>query len=177
MTYIYMEVLKSLQNNIFWSAEISSKWQYSRHFFLVQRTKRQKVFLESAGSIYNSWLFPNKKCIEIRRYHSRYPPPLIFLRREAPENFLVRKSLIKNFCSRYPPLLFQKKPDNGGYLEWYLLMCQFGEIFRFWTTKYYLFTVKTLQNLPQMTFFCFESGEISVAFEPQKSPQNDRFYM
>ena len=29
----------------------------------------------------------------------------------------------------------------------------------------------------KMIIFCFESGEISVAFEPQKSPQNDLFYM
>ena len=39
--------------------------------------------------------------------------PLIFLRREAPENFLVRKSLIKNFAPD-TPLLFQKKTDKGG---------------------------------------------------------------
>ena len=40
--------------------------------------------------------------------------PLIFLRREAAENFLVRKSLIKKFCSRYPPFFSRKNRTRGG---------------------------------------------------------------
>ena len=35
-------------------------------------------------------------------------------------------------------------------------MCQFGEIFRFWTTKYYLFMVKTMTpKSPQNDIFLF----------------------
>ena len=106
MTYI--ELLKSPQNDIFWSAEISSEGQYSWRVFLVRR-EVPNIFLESTDSTYNSWWFSYKKCIE---------------------------------------------------------MCHFGEIFRFWTTKYYLFMVKTYDSKisPKWHCFCFESEEISVVF-------------
>ena len=44
-----------------------------------------------------------------------------FLRREASGNFLVRKSLIKNFPPDNPPLFSKKNGTRGGrgYLEWY----------------------------------------------------------
>ena len=112
MTYI--EVLKSPQNDIFWSAKFPSEWKYSWRFPQFG-AKRQKVFFRKY------WLlFPYKKCIEI---------------------------------------------------------CQFGEIFRFWTTKCYLFMVKTYDSKisPKWHFFVLNLKKFLLLLNPRNLPKTTDF--
>ena len=56
---------------------------------------------------------------EIRGYHSRYTlpsryPPLIFLRREAPENFFSKEIPNKKILLQIPPPSFPEKTGQGG---------------------------------------------------------------
>ena len=69
------------------------------------------------------------------------PPPLFFLRREAPENFLVRKSLIKNFAPDTPPFFSRKNRTRGGgiwsdtFWYWTSFLLNYVLFQSFWGTK------------------------------------------